>query len=205
MCGCRAPRPGAIENIVYRYLNLSALASTCAWPAVSGLAAAAALAYSDAAAAQTTAASPAQAYPSKPIRMVVPQSAGGSTDLVARPLAQKLAEVLGQAVVVENRPGAGSVIGTDFVAKAAPDGYTLLAVAASVTMSPSLYKLPFDPVRDLAPISVLLRAAQHPGRASVAAGQIAQGNDRARESYGRGRSISVRAAWPPARICRWSC
>ncbi len=97
----------------------------------------------------------AQNYPSKPLRIIVPQSAGGSTDLVARPLAQKLADALGQSVVVENRPGAGSVIGTDLVAKAAPDGYTLLAVAASVTMSPSLYKLPFDPVRDLAAISQL--------------------------------------------------
>lgn len=97
----------------------------------------------------------AQQYPSKPIRIIVPQSAGGSTDLVARPLAQQLAQTLGTSVVVENRPGAGSVIGTDLVAKAAPDGYTLLAVAASVTMSPSLYKLPFDPLRDLAPISQL--------------------------------------------------
>src|SRR3982751_2243512 len=97
----------------------------------------------------------AQNYPSKSIRIIVPQSAGGSTDLVARPLAQKLGDALGQSVVVDNRPGAGSVIGTDLVAKAAPDGYTLLAVAASVTMSPSLYKLPFDPVRDLAPISQL--------------------------------------------------
>ena len=97
----------------------------------------------------------AQNYPVKPIRIFVPQSAGGSTDLVARPLAQKLGDALGQTVVVDNRPGAGSVIGTDLVAKAAPDGYTLLAVAASVTMSPSLYKLPFDPLRDLAPISQL--------------------------------------------------
>jgi tripartite-type tricarboxylate transporter receptor subunit TctC len=97
----------------------------------------------------------AQNYPAKPIRIIVPQSAGGSTDLVARPLAQKLGDALGQSVVVENRPGAGSVIGTDLVVKAAPDGYTLLAVAASVTMSPSLYKLPFDPVRDLAAISQL--------------------------------------------------
>ena len=97
----------------------------------------------------------AQTYPARPLRIIVPQSAGGSTDLVARPLAKKFADALGQSVVVDNRPGAGSVIGTDLVAKAAPDGYTLLAVAASVTMSPSLYKLPFDPVRDLAPVSQL--------------------------------------------------
>ena len=98
----------------------------------------------------------AQAYPTKPLRLIVPQSAGGSTDQVARPLAQQMGAALGQSVIVDNRPGAGSVIGTDVVAKAAPDGYTLLAVAASFSMSPSLYKnLPFDPVRDFAPISLL--------------------------------------------------
>jgi tripartite-type tricarboxylate transporter receptor subunit TctC len=98
----------------------------------------------------------AQAYPSRPVRLVVPQSAGGSTDLVARPLAQRLSETLGQQVVVDNRPGAGSTIGTDLVAKAAPDGHTLLAVAASFTMSPALYKkLPFEPVRDFSAISEL--------------------------------------------------
>lgn len=98
----------------------------------------------------------AQAYPTKPIRFIVPQSAGGSTDLDARKVAQRLSEALNQTAIVDNRPGAGSVIGTDLAAKAAPDGYTLLAVAASFAMSPSLYqKLPFDPVRDFAPISIL--------------------------------------------------
>jgi tripartite-type tricarboxylate transporter receptor subunit TctC len=98
----------------------------------------------------------AQSYPSKTIRVVVPQPPGGSTDLVARPLARHLTDSLGQAIVVENRPGAGSLIGTDLVAKAAPDGYTLLMVAASFTINPSLHKsLPFDPVNDFAPISLL--------------------------------------------------
>ena len=98
----------------------------------------------------------AQSYPTRPIRLVVPQSPGGSTDQVARPLARQLGEMLGQPVVVENRAGAGSVIGTDIVAKAAPDGYTLLAVAASFTISPSLYKqLPYDVERDFAPITLL--------------------------------------------------
>jgi tripartite-type tricarboxylate transporter receptor subunit TctC len=96
------------------------------------------------------------AYPARPIRLVVPQSAGGSTDLVARPLAQRVGDAMKTSVVVDNRPGAGSVIGTDIAAKAPPDGYTLLAVAASFSMSPSLYKkLPFDPVADFAPISLL--------------------------------------------------
>jgi tripartite-type tricarboxylate transporter receptor subunit TctC len=95
-------------------------------------------------------------YPARPIRLVVPQSAGGSTDLVARPLAQRVGDALKTSVVVDNRPGAGSTIGTDIAAKAPADGHTLLAVAASFTMSPSLYKkLPFDPVRDFAAISML--------------------------------------------------
>jgi tripartite-type tricarboxylate transporter receptor subunit TctC len=95
-------------------------------------------------------------YPTKPLRIIVPQSAGASTDLTARLIAQKLSVAFGQPVVVDNRPGAGSIIGTDLVAKAAPDGYTLLVVASSITLNPSLHKnLPFDPVRDLAPITQL--------------------------------------------------
>ena len=98
----------------------------------------------------------AQNYPTRPIRLVVPQSPGGSTDQVARPLAKLLGDALGQGVVVDNRAGAGSVIGTDLVAKSAPDGYTLLAVAASFTISPALYKqLPFDPERDFTPVTLL--------------------------------------------------
>ena len=96
------------------------------------------------------------AYPTKPIRVIVPQSAGGSTDLAARVVTQRLGEALGQPIVVDNRPGAGSLNGTETVAKAAPDGYTLLVVAASFSINPSLHeKLPFDPVRDFAPITRL--------------------------------------------------
>ncbi len=106
--------------------------------------------------AQGSVQSSVQSYPVRPIRLIVPQSAGGSTDLVARPLAQRVAEAMKGSVVVDNRPGAGSTIGTDLAAKAPPDGYTLLAVAASFSMSPSLYKkLPFDPLNDFAPISLL--------------------------------------------------
>jgi tripartite-type tricarboxylate transporter receptor subunit TctC len=94
------------------------------------------------------------AYPTKPVRIIVPQSAGASTDLTARMLAAKLSAAFGQPVIVDNRPGAGSIIGTDLVAKAAPDGYTLLVVASSITLNPTLHKnLPFDPLRDLAPIT----------------------------------------------------
>ncbi|MFM9971811.1 MAG: tripartite tricarboxylate transporter substrate binding protein [Burkholderiales bacterium] len=96
----------------------------------------------------------AQTYPVKPVRIIVPQSAGGSTDLVARPLAKVLGETMGQNFFVENRPGAGSIIGSDAVAKAAPDGYTLLMVAASFSINPSVYrKLPFDAVADFSPIT----------------------------------------------------
>jgi tripartite-type tricarboxylate transporter receptor subunit TctC len=93
-------------------------------------------------------------YPARPIRVIVPQSPGGSTDVVARIVTDRLTEALRQNLVVDNRPGAGSLNGTEVVAKAAPDGYTLLVIAASLTITPALQpKLPFDPVRDFAPIT----------------------------------------------------
>jgi tripartite-type tricarboxylate transporter receptor subunit TctC len=95
-------------------------------------------------------------YPTKPVRIIVPQSPGASTDLTARLIAQRLNAALGQPFVVDNRPGAGSIVGTDLVAKAAPDGYTLLVVASSITLNPTLHKnLPFEPIRDFAPITQL--------------------------------------------------
>jgi tripartite-type tricarboxylate transporter receptor subunit TctC len=95
-------------------------------------------------------------YPTRPIRMIVPQSASGSTDLIARVVGQRMSETLGEQVVVDNRPGAGSINGTEMVARATPDGHTLLTVAASFTINPSLHaKLPFDPIRDFAPITRL--------------------------------------------------
>jgi tripartite-type tricarboxylate transporter receptor subunit TctC len=110
-------------------------------------------------------------YPNRPIRIVVPQSPGASTDLTARLIAIKLNEAFKQTVVVDNRPGAGTVSGTEIVARAAPDGYTLLVVASSITINPSLYqKLPYDPVKDFTPITQLSKfpnlLAAHP---SVAA------------------------------------
>jgi len=98
----------------------------------------------------------AQAFPSRPVRLIVPQSAGGSTDVIARVVAQKMAEGLGQTVIVDNRPGAGSLNGTEMVVHAAPDGHTLLAVAASFTINPAIHKkLPFDPIRDFTPVTQL--------------------------------------------------
>jgi tripartite-type tricarboxylate transporter receptor subunit TctC len=97
----------------------------------------------------------AQSYPAKPIKIVVPTVPGGATDLTARLVGQKMAERLGQPVLVENRPGGNEVIGTDLVVKAAPDGYTLLVVApAAVVVLPHLQKLPYQAEKDLAPISL---------------------------------------------------
>ncbi|HYC46636.1 MAG TPA: tripartite tricarboxylate transporter substrate binding protein [Burkholderiales bacterium] len=99
----------------------------------------------------------AQTYPSRTIRLVVPFAAGGGTDFFARLVAAKLTQVLGQQVVVDNRAGAGGIIGTELVAKAAPDGYTLLmGHTGTLAINPSLYaKIPYDPVRDFSPVSLI--------------------------------------------------
>jgi tripartite-type tricarboxylate transporter receptor subunit TctC len=100
-------------------------------------------------------AQPADDFPNHPIRIIVPQAAGSGIDLQARTLAQKMSELLGQPGIVENRAGANAIIGTDAVAKAAPDGYTLVyAPVSAVTTNALIYKkLPYDPVRDFAPIT----------------------------------------------------
>src|SRR6266478_3545467 len=97
----------------------------------------------------------AQDYPAKPVRMIVGFAAGGGTDTTARPIAHKLSELFGQQVIVDNRPGAAGNIATDLVAKANPDGYTILmGTIAALAINPSLYdNLPFDPERDLAPVT----------------------------------------------------
>jgi tripartite-type tricarboxylate transporter receptor subunit TctC len=93
-------------------------------------------------------------WPDKPVKIVVPFSAGGSTDVVARMVGQKLSETWGQPVVIENRGGAGGNVGTDVVAKSAPDGYTLIMASGSITINPSIYpKMPFDTKKDLVPIT----------------------------------------------------
>ena len=107
----------------------------------------------------TTGTVAAQAYPSKPIRWVVPFPTSGATDILTRTIAQKLSEVLGQAVIIDNKPGAGGALGSDLVAKAAPDGYTLLMATTSThSIGPALQKLPYDAQRDFAAISVVADA-----------------------------------------------
>jgi tripartite-type tricarboxylate transporter receptor subunit TctC len=100
-----------------------------------------------------------QAYPSRPIRLVVPNSPGGVIDILARLVAPKFSESIGQPVVVENRVGAGGVIGAEIVARSAPDGYTLLAAFDSFTVNPFLFKdVAYDVVRDFTPVALLVRS-----------------------------------------------
>ena len=97
----------------------------------------------------------AEAYPTKPIRMIVPFAPGGGTDIVARAMAQKLTESLGQSVIVDNRAGAGGTIGAETAVRSVPDGYTLAMVSGSYAANAALFKLPYDPVNDVTPISLI--------------------------------------------------
>ena len=99
----------------------------------------------------------AQAYPARPVKLIVPFAPGGFTDVVARILGQRLSVALGQQFVVENKAGAGSIIGTDFVAKSAPDGYTLVMVSTTHVISPWVYKnMPYDPIKGFVAVSKLV-------------------------------------------------
>src|SRR5258708_715356 len=102
-----------------------------------------------------TAAAAAQDYPTKPIRLVIPFPPGGSNDVVGRMVAQQLGERLGKQVVVDNRGGAGGIIGTEAAAKSAPDGYTLLIISIAHSVSPWLYKLQYDPIKSFVPVAIL--------------------------------------------------
>ena len=95
------------------------------------------------------------AWPTKPVRLIVPFSPGGGTDIIARALGQNLSETFGQQFIVDNHAGGGGTIGAELTARAAPDGYTMCLVSASYSANPALYKLPYDPVNGIAPISLL--------------------------------------------------
>jgi len=94
-----------------------------------------------------------QAYPSKPIRFIVPYAPGGTTTPLARLIGQKLTENLGQPVLIDNRPGAGTMLGTDALAKSLPDGYTIMMAGGTLILAPLLFKAPYDPIKDFAPIA----------------------------------------------------
>ena len=101
-------------------------------------------------------ASAAEAYPAKPVRMIVPSIAGGNADIQARYIAERLSEALGKQFVVDNRGGAAGIIGTELAARAPADGYTVMLVANTFTVAPSLFpKLPYDSLRDFQPVSLV--------------------------------------------------
>jgi tripartite-type tricarboxylate transporter receptor subunit TctC len=149
----------------------------------------------------------AQAYPNRPVKLVVPFPPGGSLDFTGRLIAQRLSEMWGQSVVVDNKPGAGGNIGADFVAKSAPDGYTILMGALSThAVNPSLYaKMPYDAVKDFAPITLIATTPNvlvvnanspvnnvkefiaytkaNPGKLSFGSGSIGSGGHLAGELY----------------------
>ena len=114
-------------------------------------------------------------YPVKPIRMLVPFAPGGGTDIVARVIAQKMSETLSQSVIVDNRPGAGGTVGAETAVRASPDGYTLIMVSGSYATNAAVYKLSYDPINDIQPISIIGESgfvlALHP---SVAAKSVAE-------------------------------
>ena len=145
----------------------------------------------------------AQQYPIKPIRIIAPFSPGGGTDFIARFIAQKLTERLGQSVIVDNRPGAGGNLGAELAVKAAPDGYTLLLVAGSYTVNPSLYKLSFDSANDITPIVQLSQGpfvvAVHP---SVPVKTLQELIDYAKNRISSPTAPAARAA---SRIWQASC
>ena len=134
----------------------------------------------------------AQTYPTKPIRLIVPYPPGGGVDIVGRLIASRLSERLGKQIIVENRGGAGSVIGTEVVARSEPDGYTLLIISSAYTINPSLLKLPYDPVKSFVPVAKLLSAvgvlAVHP---SVPAKSVKELIALAKEKPGKLVFVSV--------------
>ena len=120
----------------------------------------------------------AQSYPSRPIRLVVPYPAGGPTDFVGRTVGQKLSQFLGQQIVVDNRPGAGTIIGSELVARAAPDGYTILfGTGGGTFLAPLILpNVPYEPLRDFAPVAMLVQSPQvlvsHPALPARTIGEL---------------------------------
>ena len=136
----------------------------------------------------------AQSYPAKPVRIIVPFAPGGGSDFIARFAAQRLSAAFGSQVIVENRPGAGGMLGIDLGVKADPDGHTLTLIASSYTVNPALYPLKYDPVGDITAGGADLAGADDPGRQPEAAGAKRRRADRARESQARPAQLRFRRA-----------
>jgi tripartite-type tricarboxylate transporter receptor subunit TctC len=154
-----------------------------------------------------------QSYPTKPIRMIVPFPGGGQTDVVARALSQRLAEVFGQPVVVDNRPGAAGSIGAELAVRAAPDGYTMVMVSTSYAANVALYKLEYDPVNDIVPIimvgeignmvtvnpsgplksvkELIAYAKANPAKINFGSGGIGSGNHLATEHFAQMAGVAM--------------
>ena len=134
----------------------------------------------------------AQDYPARPVRLIIPFPPGGSNDVVGRLIATKLGDRLGKQVVVDNRSGAGGVIGTEVAAKSPPDGYTLLVISIAHAVNPWLYKLGYDPIKDFAPVGLLAKGANvlvvHPSLRSP----TWSGADRARQEAAGRPAIRLR-------------
>ena len=134
-------------------------------------------------------------FPGKAITIVIPATPGGAIDLTARVIAPKLTDTWGRPVVVENKAGATGIIGTEFIAKAAPDGHTLVLVASSHAINPSMFKkLPYDTVKSFEPVDADPRAAADAGGASVAAGEERPGADRVRQGQSREAQLRFQRA-----------
>lgn len=154
-----------------------------------------------------------ESYPTKPIRLIVPFPAGGQTDVVARTIAQKLSEVFGQQVVVDNRPGAAGSIGVDIAVNSLPDGYTMVQVSTSYAANVALYKLKYDPVKDVVPVvmigeianmvtvnpsgsfqsvkELIAYAKANPGKINFASGGTGSGNHLATEEFAQMTGIRM--------------
>lgn len=135
-------------------------------------------------------ASAAETYPERPIRVIVPFPPGGSNDILGRVIAQKMGERLGQTTIVDNRPGADGIIGTEIVSRSNADGHTILIVSTSYTMNPAIHKLPYDPVKSLAPVSLI---AQGPNAITAAPG-FAANNIRELISMAKAKPGGIRYA-----------
>ena len=145
------------------------------------------------------------AYPAKPVRWVVPYAAGGLTERIARVVGHSLSEMWGRQVVVDMRPGANSIIGTDLVAKATPDGYTMLMALPALAINPSVYKkLPYDALRDLAPVTLVASAAYlflaYPGLPAKSVAEVAKPRTCfvglvLRNRVGHGDNLEREASW----------